>query len=207
MSVFGPALLLCALAVTWPVFESAASRLFAARIGARLAWAAALSPWLRSLGLPYAALMLGAVAARDMGLYGQSLLEIVLGLGVTFGLAVLNWRLRPAQDWPNAALDAQDEVRWALYRALGWGWSGSLMVGLLAGLVAALLERVLSRMSAGGPLHRQPEDVGWLLRVASSAALFGLAHNLWFNLLSHLAFPAGRALWRWQRRPPAGSPS
>ncbi len=206
MSVFGPALLLSALAVAWPVFESAASRLIAARIDARMRWAATLSSWLRSLGVPYAALLLGAVAARDMGLYGFSLLEFGVGLLFTGGVAVLNWRLHPAQDWPNAAAAALDEVRWVLYRALGWGWSGSLIVGLVAGLVAALLERLLSRASRSGTLRVQPEDGRWLLRVLASAALFGVAHNLWLNLVSLLAFPVGRALWRWQRRPPAGSP-
>jgi hypothetical protein len=202
MSVFGPALFLCVLAVTWPVFESAASRLLAGRIGGRAPWAARLSVGVRSLGLPYLALMVGAVAARDMGLHGFSLLESALGLLVTLGVAALGWRMHPAQEWPNAAHSALDEVRWALYRALGWGWSGSLLLGLLTGLVGALIERALDRVSKSGSLRVLPEDGRWLLRVIGSTALFGVAHNLWFNLLSHLAFPAGRELWRW-RRPPA----
>ncbi|MCX6026055.1 MAG: hypothetical protein NTY23_07355 [Chloroflexi bacterium] len=206
MSVFGPALLICALALSWPVFELAAARLIPASFAGRAQWAAGLSPWLRNLGLPYLALMLGAVAARDMGLRGHSLLDWVFGLLLAGGVAALGWTLRQAQTWPEATQTALDEVRWALYRALAWGWSGSLVVGLLAGFGVSLVERALMRASETGKLRLVRDDGPWLVRSLTSAAMFGVAHNLWLNVLARLAAPAGRALWRLRQGQPADAP-
>jgi hypothetical protein len=206
MSVFGPALLICALALSWPVFELAAARLIPASFAGRAQWAARLSPWLRNLGLPYLALMLGAVAARDMGLRGHSLLDWVFGLLLAGGVAALGWTLRQAQTWPEATQAALDEVRWALYRALAWGWSGSLVVGLLAGFGVSLVERALMRASETGMLRLVRDDGPWLVRSLTSAAMFGVAHNLWLNVLARLAAPAGCALWRLRQGQPADAP-
>ncbi|OGO46646.1 MAG: hypothetical protein A2Z30_03000 [Chloroflexi bacterium RBG_16_64_43] len=196
MSVFGPALLICALAISWPVFELAAARLIRANLRQFAEWATRVSPWLRDLGLPYLALMLGAVAARDMGLRGHTLLDWVFGVLLAGGAAALGWKLRQAQSWPESTRAALDEVRWALYRALAWGWSGSLVVGLLAGFGVSLIERALMRVSETGRLPLVREDWPWLVRALTSAAMFGVAHNLWLNVFSRLAAPLSLGLWR-----------
>ncbi len=206
MSVFGPALLICALALSWPVFEVTAARLTRASLAGRADWAARVSPWLRNLGLPYLALMLGAVAARDMGLRGHSLLEWAFGLLLAGGAAALGWRLRQSQAWPESTQAALDEVRWALYRALAWGWSGSLVVGLLVGFGVSLVERALMRASETGRLRLVGDDGPWLVRSLTSAAMFGVAHNLWLNVMARLAAPLGFALWRVRHGQPADAP-
>ena len=206
MSVFGPALLICALAISWPVFELTAARLIPASVARRGGWAARVSPWLRNLGLPYLALMLGAVAARDMGLRGHSLLDWVFGLLLAGGVAALGWRLRQAQAWPESTQAALDEVRWALYRALAWGWSGSLVVGLLVGFGVSLIERALMRASETGTLRLVRDDGPWLVRSLTSGAMFGIAHNLWLNVLARLAAPLGLALWRVRHGQSADAP-
>ena len=206
MSVFGPALLICALAISWPVFELAAARLIRANLTQHAEWPIRVSPWLRDLGLPYLALMLGAVAARDMGLRGHSLLDWVFGLLLAGGAAALGWRLGQAQGWPESAQAALDEVRWALYRSLAWGWSGSLVVGLLAGFGVSLIERALMRASETGRLRLVREDGPWLVRALTSAALFGVAHNLWLNVFSRLAAPLSFALWRARHGQSADAP-
>lgn len=198
MSVFGPALLMCALALTWPVFEMAAvRRIEASRIGVAH-WVTRVSPVLRDLGLPYLALMLGTLAARDMGLVGHTLLDWVFGVLVAGGVAALGWGLRQAQAWPEATQAALDEVRWSLYRALAWGWSGSLVIGVLAGFAASLVERALARAIGTGSLRVVRDDGSWLIRAVTSAVIFGVAHNLWLNILARLAVPASgslRGLW------------
>jgi len=206
MSAFGPALFLCALAFGWPVFGAAASRLVSARLAERAEWLHRLSPWLRDLGLPYLALVLGAVAARDLGLRGHTLLDLGLGLLIAAGSAALGWKLQPAKAWPIAAQDALDEVRWALYRALVWGWSGSLVIALAVALATALVERVLERAIKTGTLRLEPDDGAWLARTLTSTAMFAAGHNLWFNILARLAVPAGRDVSRLWRKLPAGPP-
>lgn len=206
MSVFGPALLICALALSWPVFELAAERLTPASLARRADWVARVSPGLRNLGLPYLALMLGVVAARDMGLRGHSLLEWVFGLLLAGGAAALGWRVRQAQAWPETIQAALDEVRWALYRALAWSWSGSLVVGLLAGFGVSLVERGFMRASETGTLRLVGDDGPWLVRSLTSAAMFGVAHNLWLIVMARLAAPLGFALWRVRHGQPVDAP-
>jgi hypothetical protein len=207
MSAFGPALFFCALAFAWPVFEAAASRVVSARLAARTAWLPHLSPWLRDLGLPYLALVLGAIAARDMGLRGHTLLDLGLGLLVAAGSAALGWKLQPAQGWPSAAQDALDEVRWALYRALVWGWTGSLVIALVVALTTSLVERVLARTITTGTLRLEPDDGTWFVRTLTSTAMFAAGHNLWLIVLARLAVPAGRDVSRLWRKSPAGPPA
>ena len=101
---------------------------------------------------------------------------------------------------------ALDEVRWALYRALAWGWSGSLVVGLLVGFGVALVERALMRASETGTLRLVRDDGPWLVRSLTSGAMFGIAHNLWLNVLARLAAPLGLALWRVRHGQPADAP-
>lgn len=207
MSALGPALFLCALAFGWPVFEAAASGLVSARLAERAAWLHRLSPWLRNLGLPYLALVLGAVAARDMGLRGHTLLDLGLGLLAAAASVALGWRLQPAQAWPSPAQDALDEVRWGLYRALVWGWSGSLLIALVVALATSLVERALERAIKIGTLRLESDDRTWLVRTLTSTAMFAAGHNLWINVLARLAVPAGRDVSRLWRTLTAGPPA
>jgi hypothetical protein len=206
MSVFGPALLICSLALGWPAFELATARYIGTSRDGVAQWVTRVSALLRDLGLPYLALMLGTVAARDMGMLGHTPLDWVLGVLLASATGMLGWGLRRTQAWPEATQAALDEVRWCLYRGLGWGWSGSLMIGVLVGFGASLVERVQVRAIETGSLRTVRDDVPWLVRSLTSAILFGVAHNLWLNVLARLAVPAGLSLGRVWRGHPIDTP-
>ena len=62
---------------------------FVPSIEKRFPWAVELAPWLQSLGLPYAGLILGWISARDYGLTGQAILEWVLGAAAAILLGLI----------------------------------------------------------------------------------------------------------------------
>ena len=186
MEVYGAGLLWCALAVSWPAWSD---------LGSVLGWSQAwpswvrqlhLGAWIGSVGLAYLALLSGAVSARDYGLdLGASLLRIphlleALFLGLI--LAVGSARIQAG----DGHLTLLEEPRWALYRALGWAWSGSLPLGLGVAIVLALLERILERVRTQGSPRGILQDRSWLLRVIYSNCLFGLTLNFWLLLLGRV---------------------
>jgi hypothetical protein len=183
MRVYGAGLFWCALALAWPALEGLAGIL--GWPWGLPVWVRRLhpGPWVGSVGLAYLALLSGAVSARDYGLdVGGTLLSIPHILEALCLGSILAWgslRLR-AGDGPFTVLE---EPRWALYRALGWAWSGSLGLGLMIAVACALLERILERLRTTGSLQIITQDRSWLLRVIYSNSLFGLTMNFWLLLL------------------------
>lgn len=186
MQVYGPGLLWCALALSWPVFQSLGSDVIWARAMPQWLERLHLGSWLRSVGLPYLALLSGAISVRDYGLNlggsfsqaAQVLLALLLGLILALG------SVRFAAD--GEGLPVLEEPRWALYRALGWAWGGSLGLALAGAIVGAFLERLLEWVGRRGSLQVTLQDRGWLIRVIYSNALFGLTTSFWLLLLGRI---------------------
>ncbi len=186
MQVYGAGLLWCALALSWPVFQS---------LGSDLIWPRAMPPWLErlhlaswlgSVGLPYLALLSGAVSVRDYGLnLGEpsswipyTVVALLLGLL----LALVSIRFPGGEE----RLTILEEPRWALYRALGWAWTGSLGLALAVAVAGAVLERLLERIRRQGSLQVTSLDRGWLFRVIYSNLVFGLTTSFWLILLGRI---------------------
>ncbi len=156
------------------------------RIWEEADWAVVLAPWIQSIVPVYLGLITGAIGGRDLGLYGQSSLlwvQGVIGVGLGMGLAALAYRLwKPSVDAGRPAAAGVTEIRWALYRAAGIGWTGGLAPGLEIGLILC---------GADGALEQRPWEKGawrrgatWpgLLRAGLSTTLFALTQNLWLIL-------------------------
>ena len=158
----------------------------------RLAFLPALAPWIYGLGPPYLALLTGAITARQTGVYGSGGVPgwlggmLVCGLVFVGALAVRQfWN----QEWPapGAMAGALDEPRWAMYRSIGWLWSGGYAWGLLIGLGLALFEWA-SRSQPWRPAALERPAAGVLLgRIALSSVLFSLTGNLWLTLVTQAA--------------------
>lgn len=165
-----------------------------ARVAAskRLSLLLALAPWLYGLGPPYLALITGAITARGTGLYGQGgwpgwLAGILLSALVFVISLALRRRSNGAWPMPTPVRGALDEPRWAMYRSIGWLWSGTYAWGLLIGLGWALLEWA-SRSQPWRPGAIERPAAGVLLgRVAMSSLLFSLTGNLWLTLATQAA--------------------
>jgi hypothetical protein len=176
------------------LFAPVVVRFFWGRLEGRLGdWSlpsASIGRWIYCLGIPYVALITGAVAARDVGLSGLTGVEWLRSTIVCFGVlsvawVAIGWR---RVEWPYARPEqaAMDEPRWALYRGTASllvdpGWAGPL-IGLCIGLLEWFLRRRLLAQAAW------PTSVEWtdLARVCGSTALFLLTHNLWLIILTQV---------------------
>lgn len=188
MQLYGAGLLWCALTLSWPVFQSLGSDLVQGAAWPRRMERLHLSTWIGSVGLPYLALLSGAVSVRDYGLVlaGVSswiprvLVSLLLGLALALALFSMHF---PGGE---SSLQILEEPRWALYRALAWAWGGSLGLALVAAVAAAVLERILERVIRGGRLRATSHDRGWLCRVIYSNLVFGLTFSFWMVLLGRV---------------------
>jgi len=145
----------------------------------------ALAFWIRSVGFPYAGLLLGWISSRDCGLTGHTAAEWILGFAAAvilgFLLAGASSRLSIGLGWGVIG----DEARWTLYRAAVWPLAVYLPLAVAAALAAAAAE------FAWGRRLRQEnvfDEVGllFLAHAAGSAVLFVLAHNFFLAMLYYL---------------------
>lgn len=163
-----------------------------------------------SLGIPYAALLLGLASPRLLGLteinWVQSLGPGGALAGIALAILILGWwgyrrEVPPPPDllpWPLAILDvAALQGHWALYRAGATLWLNDAYGGVWAGLALVALEAALV------PLTWQalaaPDHAERVLRPAafafSSTVLFYFTHNLWLCWAFHCV--GEMALTRW----------
>lgn len=178
----------------WPqfktIFGGAAGRL--AEVG-RLA---------HSLTIPYIALLIGSVSARDTGLIGAEALPYSLAdwaralmWAAAFGGAALATRvwLRREPDVPPAwAL--LDEVRWAFYRGAAIGWIG-LFGGVALGAGLATLEWAVLKGLRTSLGESTPVRLSNLLRLALSTAVFAVTLNVWATWAAGALAAFGLARW------------
>lgn len=134
------------------------------------------------VGLPYAALLVGAFTARDVGLQGMPAPELIFGwpadewtraLGqaallsaITFvALVILSWQIRRAAARPAQALGIEDsswlailrdaiyaEAHWSFYRALPMVLIGDAHWAALGGLGLLTIEVALGRPPSLAPV-------------------------------------------------------
>lgn len=139
-------------------------------------------PWLHGIGPAYLALITGAISAREFGIAGQPLLGWAGDLLFCASWLAATARFVRAQgDWPKPARGLLDEPRWALYRAAGAAWVGSLPMGALSGLALAVVELGLLTIAQRGG-GRPPWES--LARAASSTLIFVLTANFWMTLIT-----------------------
>ncbi len=169
------------------------------------------------IAIPYLALLLGSVSARDMGLAGLDALPYSLGdwlaaaawaigLGGLAALIFIWGGLYPGATPGKALLD---ECRWGFYRGVALGWvSPSLsnsaflaqyLLGVLLGLAMAAVEwgavRGIHRAS-GEPVA---PPTGWLARAGLSAVVFYFSRNLWVTAAVGTLVPLVLYAWRTRR--------
>jgi len=150
--------------------------------------AASLAPWVYGFGLPFAALMRGAVLPREFGLEGFRAQDWLTGAlsatGLVAGVA-LALRARPT-GWDRIdPVDAVlDEARWGLYRAAGMAWISSLVPGAAIGLGLMVLEGYLRAGNRGAPRTWVSSQPLGLLRPAASFLFFILTRNAWLTALA-----------------------
>jgi hypothetical protein len=144
--------------------------------------------WVYHLGIPYIALITGAVAARDMGVTGMTGVEWLRGGIVCAGVIGVAWialGLRRVElsyaGWGQAAMD---EPRWALYRGAASLWADPLWAGPLLGLGVGLLEWILWLQPWAQRARPAPAEWTNLVRVCGSTLLFLLTRNLWLIVLT-----------------------
>lgn len=159
-------------------------------VGGRLQALLSFGRWFRSLGIPYLALITGAVAPGDVGLSGHSgaeWLRGVVGCAAVLGVA---WaaarRRRVALPYPMPVSAALDEPRWALYRGTGGLLADPRWVGPLIGLGLGVMEWTLWQRPWVQGARPQAEAWARLARVCGSSALFLLTRNLWLIVLTQV---------------------
>jgi hypothetical protein len=163
-----------------------------APISQRFPWMSDLAPWIHSLGLPYAGLLVGWISSRDYGLTGQTLAQWGIGAAVAILLGLLLGRVSARFTSTRGWGDVRDEARWALYRAASWPWLGYLSLAVGVGLLAALAEFAVGRRKDHGGFFRTAA-IPFLVRSLGSSALFLLAHNFFLAMLYYwTAFVASR---------------
>jgi hypothetical protein len=160
------------------------------RIGDRLQAGLSVGRWIYNLGVPYLALITGAVAARDVGLTGLDGVEWLRGaiecagaLGVVW--VVAGWR-RPVLPYARPDRAAMDEPRWALYRGAGSLLADPLLAGPLIGLCIGLIEWGLKHRPWVQEAWAKADAWASLVRVCVSTALFLLTRNLWLIVLTQV---------------------
>jgi hypothetical protein len=144
--------------------------------------------WFRSLGIPYLAVITGAVAARDIGLSGQTAADWLRGGLLCAGVLGVAWvivgprRLSLSHTGPVAA--ALDEPRWALYRGTGSLLADPVWIGPLLGLGLGLAEWLLQHRPWVERARLKPDAWSELGRVCGSTVLYLLTRNLWLIVLT-----------------------
>jgi hypothetical protein len=195
-SPFLPGLILALAVWIIPLLFRILPARFVSPIANRFPWTSDLAPWIHSLGLPYAGLLVGWISSRDYGLTGQTGLEWVLGAAaaILLGLLLAWVSLRFAN--PRGWGDVRDEARWSLYRAVIWPWVGYLSYAVIAALAASLVEYAfLKRKEA--PVFSRANVIPYLIRTAGSGTLFLLAHNFFLAMTLYLtAFLASTPQFR-----------
>jgi hypothetical protein len=151
------------------------------RIPALRAWI----PWLHGVGLPYAGLLAGWIAARDFGLSGQTPPEWLIGIVLAAAFGALLGRVSERFGEPRGWSDVRAESRWTLYRAAAGPWTGIPAAAVGVGLAAAAAEYLWRERPAGEPLFPE-QGVVFLVRAGGSALLFLLAHNFFAAMLFYL---------------------
>ena len=159
-----------------------------ARVDDRLRPALSLGRWFHSLGLPYLALITGAVAARDCGVSGRTAAEWLTGAAACaagLGLAWVVLRLHPLGGaYPGPVQAATDEPRWALYRGTGSLLADPQWGGPLIGLMLGAVEWILTRRLWTLPAWSQAGVWIDFARLAGSTVLFLVTRNLWLLILT-----------------------
>ena len=185
MTPFLPGLILALAVWIIPLAFRILPARFVSPIVERFPWISALAPWIHSLGLPYAGLLVGWISSRDFGLTGQTLAQWGIGAAAAILLGLLlgrvSVRFSSARDWG----DVRDEARWALYRAASWPWLGYLSFAVGVGLLAALAEFAAGRRKENGEFS-PAVSIPFLVRTLGSSALFLLGHNFFLAMLYYL---------------------
>ena len=176
-------------------------------------WLALLSRWAYFVGPPYAALLLGVISPRWMGLSELNWVHSA-GIGgaaaaVALGLLSLSWwsyrralpRRRQPQGvplprplrWLLAIMEAATlQIHWAFYRSafIDQAWLGDLYWGSWAGWALVCLEWSSNPWLRHG--LRRPAQAEPILRRAALAlvttVLFILTRNLWLCWAVHALF-------------------
>lgn len=177
------ALLWTGLAVAAPAVAGLFSAQLTTRLADRSPSAATVGRWICSLGIPYVALITGAVSVRDVGLTGMTGAEWLRGAIVCIAALGAAWIMsgwrRFAWAYARPEQAAMDEPRWALFRGTASQVVDPGLAGPLMGLGIGLLEWFIHMQPWAG--RRRPMPVEWtdLARVCLSTALFLLTRNLW----------------------------
>jgi hypothetical protein len=192
MSSFLPGLILALAVWIIPLLFQILPARSVSPVARRFPWIPDWAPWIHSLGLPYAGLLLGWISARDYGLTGQTSGEWALGAAaaILLGLALAWVSVRFSN--PRGGEDVRDEARWSLYRAAAWPWLNFLSYAVVVGLLASLAEYAINRRTEGKRFSL-PTAIPFLVRSAGSGVLFLLAHNFFLALLYYfIAFVASK---------------
>lgn len=158
-------------------------------------------------GIPYLALVTGAVSERDTGVLllarGSGSPEAWVGAlvgaaGVTAAMLAVRWR--GAWAGPSGGTDSAllDECRWALYRGAAIGWLSLPWLGSMAGLLLAFVEWQGAGWVSGRSRASKGGWAEWTVRAAASTLLFVVTQSLWLTL----AF-AWIGLWSARRLAPS----
>jgi hypothetical protein len=192
-------LIVSLLAAGWPGLPCILPKSAKGFLAGHAPWLVALSPWLRSVGLPYALLVGGMASARAFGLAGQSGEQWAMGALIVVVFGVAGGWLAVRANVPAEAEWFFAEARWSMYRAVCL-WLTSLGAILAcAGLLGAGLEYASASLSRRAWLHHD-QALSMLMRAACSAVLFLLAPNVYLALGMYAAAAATR--WFFTRRLP-----
>jgi ribosomal protein S10 len=144
----------------------------------------------RSLGIPYLAVITGAVAARDVGLSGQTGSDWLRGGLVCAGVLGIAWVVVGSRQlglpYSGPVPAATDEPRWALYRGTGSLLADPVWVGPLIGLGLGLIEWALKQRVGAERVQPYPDARSSLGRVCGSTILFFLTHYLWLIVFTQI---------------------
>jgi hypothetical protein len=166
------------------------------------------------LGLPFAALMRGAVLPREFGLEGFRAQDWLTGALIAAALvagAALALRARPT-GWDRIdPVDAVlDEARWGLYRAAGMAWTSSVFPGAAIGLGLMVLEGYLHSGTRSVPRIWASSQPLALLRPVASFLFFILTRNAWLTALAQAGLVLALSAFSSPERrndPRSGSPT
>ena len=173
-------------ALAWTVLEVLAPA-FAREVRNRLGSIAQelieLAGWTHDLLVPYLALILGSVSARDAGLAnlepiarGPAALACLLGLAAAY---LVRRRFATTAQPHTTPLEAlRLEPRLALYRAASALWLPEITFSVLAGGLLALAEWGLSSQIWRRESHTD-RNGSRFLRIIFSSLIFWATHNFW----------------------------